>query len=277
MALYKLSLFLPPLLLGLSLAKPMTPLHRRVDELTLEEFAGRIAEGPEECKDFLNPSEECLKAIKRSISIAENNKDNYVALSGGRLIWEPNSGCQSKEAVVTAAYDAHRLASLTVKYANDERHTPIWNTWMGPNYGEYKNRIVGNLGRISNFRPHDKYDIYMSCNDPQKQCNVVVEGRPLKVGGYAWTKKGWFGSYSYINLCETFFTLSSLRSKIREVDYNKEYKDGSYARQAAWQLNMAEAFLHEMMHLNITSVGQPYSKSLLNISSLLLILNLSNL
>lgn len=81
------------------------------------------------------------------------------------------------------------------------------------------------------------------------------------MGGYAWTYRTIFGyEYSYINFCPVFYRLQSLGDKVKAVGDNKEKGDGTWAGLAPWQKNMGLFFLHEMMHLNITSGDEPHSK-----------------
>lgn len=115
------------------------------------------------------------------------------------------------------------------------------------------------MGRIAEFREGKKYDIYIHCNDPKKWCEKDYNGTILRVGGYAWTYSSWFGAYTSINLCPPFFTLDTLQDKLSDIDRYIERGDFRGVREAAWQKNMAQYFLHEMMHLNQTSGDSPHS------------------
>ncbi|KAJ9635949.1 hypothetical protein H2199_008303 [Coniosporium tulheliwenetii] len=83
---------------------------------------------------------------------------------------------------------------------------------------------------------------------------MKVDGK--SVGGYAWTYKGWFGTYQYITLCPPFFTLDTLEEKITFVEDALQRGELKYAEGAEWQKNSGQYFLHEMMHLD--SIGIPH-------------------
>jgi hypothetical protein len=60
-------------------------------------------------------------------------------------------------------------------------------------------------------------------------------------------------------MCAPFFTMQTLEDKIEEIEKDLRDKNINSATRAVWQKNSGQAFLHEMMHLNV--VGQPHSKS----------------
>jgi hypothetical protein len=53
--------------------------------------------------------------------------------------------------------------------------------------------------------------------------------------------------------------MDSLEDKIEEIEKDLRDKNTNSATRAVWQKNTGQAFLHEMMHLNV--VGQPHSES----------------
>lgn len=108
---------------------------------------------------------------------------------------------------------------------------------------------------MKDFKTNKKFDIIISCKDTQNKCDMKVDGK--SVGGYAWTYKGWFGTYQYITLCPPFFTLDTLEEKITFVEDALQRGELKYAEGAEWQKNSGQYFLHEMMHLD--SIGIPHS------------------
>lgn len=125
---------------------PSSRNHRRVErQLTPEMLAKSIGQGPRECEDLLNPSEECKKAIADSLKKEEDVGDGFVGIAGGKVKYGWYSGCETvkKSMLVQAAYDAWDLAKTVVDHASDEDMIPIWNTWMGPDHKDYKGRIIG--------------------------------------------------------------------------------------------------------------------------------------
>jgi hypothetical protein len=121
-----------------------------------------------------------------------------------------------------------------------------------------KNRavLIDNFERVKDLKTNKKFDIIMSCKDEKNLCGLKIDGK--SVGGYAWTSKGWFGSrYQHISLCPIFFSLETLEEKIASVEDGIQRGDLKYAREALWQKNIGQFFLHEMMHLK--AVGQPDS------------------
>lgn len=120
---------------ALSLAKPT--------ELTEQMVSEHMGQGPEECDDFLNPSEECQKAV--DVSMERDDDDDFVGIAGGKLKYSWYSGCESvnKKKLEQAAYDAYVLSSNAIEDSSSEELTPIWNTWMGPDHRDYKGRVIG--------------------------------------------------------------------------------------------------------------------------------------
>lgn len=256
----------------LGMANPVAPrplrhvnraVHRRADkELTPETMAEHIGLGPEECDDSMNPSDECKKAIEKSMKEDEQNGDDFVGISGGKLKYSWSSGCEgvNKKKLDRTAYDAWDLSDTAIEDVSDEKLTPIWNTWIGPNYQDFKGRIIGNLGRVAEFKQNKKYDIYITCNDPKHWCEREVDGTKRQVAGYAWTHKGLFWTYTKINLCEPFLKLDTLEDKTNEIEEARNRGDFRYLKEADWQKNMGQFFLHEMMHLSQTSGDSPHIK-----------------
>jgi hypothetical protein len=109
---------------------------------------------------------------------------------------------------------------------------------------------------VADFRHNKKFDIIISCMDPNGYCSRSVNDKP--VVAYAWTYRGWLGDYHYIALCDIFFSLPDLEEKTEIIEDQLQRGDSKYAREAVWQKNMGQFFLHEMMHLH--SVGDPHSK-----------------
>lgn len=113
------------------------------NDLTADNFKDSIVAAPVECTDFLNPSEECLQAIKSSIE--KQDEDKTVSIAGGRLRYGCCSQCseQEVEMLKNAAWDAYSLSA----FASDDSDSPetrvVWETWMGRDYVDYKDRILG--------------------------------------------------------------------------------------------------------------------------------------
>lgn len=140
---------------GLGIANPVAlriprhvnrAFHRRADkELTPEMMAKHIGLGPEECDDLMNPSDECKKAIEKSMKEDEQNGDDFIGIAGGKLKYSWSSGCESvnKKKLDRTAYDAWDLSDTAIEEVSDEKVTPIWNTWMGPDHKDFKGRIIG--------------------------------------------------------------------------------------------------------------------------------------
>jgi hypothetical protein len=113
-----------------------------------------------------------------------------------------------------------------------------------------------NLLRVQDHRAKKKFDIIVSCKDTKNRCSDRIDGK--SVGGYAWTKTTWFGSYQHITLCPVYFGLDSLEEKFEMIEKGLASGETKYAEQAEWQKNKGQFFLHEMMHLE--AVGDPHSK-----------------
>lgn len=279
------------LAVGTTLATPFAqPPLRRDGELTADMIAESIGTGPEECDDFLFPSEDCVSAIQAFREEEEANGD-FVGIAGGKLQFPWNSGCNDYKSVLSqAASDAYVISQGALADPSNAELTLIWNTWFGPDHMDYKGRIIGtsryypevrrkeplptpSLAHLSNSHSvqatlvasaisqrKKKYDIYMTCNDPHNHCSKEYKGKTIRVGGYAFEYRGVWGYYRYINSCPTFFTLDPLSVKIKSVGENLENGDGTYANQADWQRNHGQYFLHEMMHLKATNGHEPWSK-----------------
>lgn len=270
---------------GLAHASPQGLRHRDVNDLEIDvnTFKENIGKAPEECTDFLNPSRACLEAIKSSI---EDQGDDFVGIAGGRLQYGCCTGCDDSHvsAIATAALGAYTLSYFAKDDPSMAATKQIWETWMGPNYLDFQGRALGqrqplvmmyrhgaNLlcrqsRRVAEYQHNGKYDIYMNCNDQKRLCGNIIGGKP--VGGYAWSYTGWFGyQYYYINLCPVFFRLDSLDQKLQEIQDRLKGGDESWARQADWQKNMGQFFLHEVMHLDGTSKGRPHSMSKASVAS----------
>ena len=119
--------------------------HRRAErEITPKMISKSFGKGPEACDDFLNPSQECQKAIEASMQKDEKDGDNLVGIAGGKLKYAWSSGCEAHyKKIERAAYDAWDLSDTAIEDVSDPDLTPIWNTWMGPDHTDYKGRIIG--------------------------------------------------------------------------------------------------------------------------------------
>lgn len=61
-------------------------------------------------------------------------------------------------------------------------------------------------------------------------------------------------------MCDPFFTELSLMAKIEVVEEDLAMGKTGKAVDASWQKSTGQMSLHEMMHLNATSKGEPHSK-----------------
>jgi hypothetical protein len=58
-----------------------------------------------------------------------------------------------------------------------------------------------------------------------------------------------------------YFGLDNFEVKFEQIEQGLASGETKYAREAEWQKNTGQYFLHEMMHLNATTTGQPHSES----------------
>jgi hypothetical protein len=181
--------------------------------------------------------------------------------SGGYLYYESDSGCSDnqKNALETALWEATTLASYSSIFPNNgegSRGSASAHFYMGPDYLSQKDRISGNLQRISEFKSgktSEKAYITMSCKDTKNLCNERGQGT---VGGYAWTYNGWFGYYHYITFCPPFFSLDNIDQKITEIESELSGGKTEKASDMRYLRTTGQYFLHEMMHTRIADGGK---------------------
>ncbi|KAF1828326.1 hypothetical protein BDW02DRAFT_246703 [Decorospora gaudefroyi] len=180
------------------------------------------------------------------------------AFSGGELKLDKNHGCSKTQVgqLQTGAWDALALGAFTSSEPNPQnaRDVALWKTYIGPDWPSQSKRIADNFGQVVKFLGNKEFDIYLSCSDPSKLCHIEKDGK--SIGGCAYEYKGWFGTYYYIAMSAPYFTMQSLDDKIQEIERDLRNGDTKTATRSVWQKNTGQAFLHEMMHLNV--VGQPH-------------------
>ncbi|KEZ44680.1 hypothetical protein SAPIO_CDS2756 [Scedosporium apiospermum] len=192
------------------------------------------------------PPPSSIKHPPRPQSISENpfagnsataRQNNDVEAYAGDLIFEKDSLCNDgqKRSLEIAAWDALTPANFGAKRPVSAREIATWRAYIGPDFSTQQDRIV------------------VSCKDTKNWCSTRIDGK--SVGGYAWTKETWFGSYQHITLCPVYFGLDSLEEKFEMIEKGLASGETKYAEQAEWQKNKGQFFLHEMMHLK--AVGDP--------------------
>lgn len=208
-------------------------------------FPNGIPTHPDKC-DGEFPSDDCFHTI---------------GSSGGYLYYENDSGCSDnqKNVLETALWEATTLASYSSNFPNNgegSRGSASAHFYMGPDYLSQKDRISGNLQRISEFKSgktSEKAYITMSCKDTKNLCNERGQGT---VGGYAWTYNGWFGYYHYITFCPPFFSLDNIDQKITEIESELSGGKTEKASDMRYLRTTGQYFLHEMMHTRIADGGK---------------------
>lgn len=208
-------------------------------------YPSGIPSMPDGC-DGNGPSSDCLKSLASSGL-------------GGYLYYDPKGQCSDsqKAAVDTAIWDATTLAFYSSNFpqAGENTRGPISGQfYMGPDYPQYASRIAGNLKRAWQFKT-DKTStseyITISCKDTENLCGKPQEGKA--VGGYARTDSGWFGYYHYITLCDTFFTVDSMDTKITEIEDDLRSGSKTKAGDMRYLKTTGQFLLHEMMHLRVAN------------------------
>jgi hypothetical protein len=208
-------------------------------------FPKGIPTQPDKC-DGEFPSDDCFHAM---------------GSNGGYLYFEKDSGCSDnqKNVLETALWEATTLASYSSNFPNNgegSRGSASAHFYMGPDYLSQKDRIAGNLQRVSEFKSgktSGKEYITMSCKDTHNRCNEKGQGT---VGGYAWTYNGWFGYYHYITFCPPFFSLDNLDQKITEIESDLSSGKTDKASDMRYLRTTGQYFLHEMMHTRIADGGK---------------------
>lgn len=155
--------------------------------------------------------------------------------------------------------DASTLAHFASNFPDDGQGTRgqaggIY--YMGPDYASQQGRIAGNLKRAWQFKTtatSTSAYITTSCKDTKNLCNLQIGGK--SVGGYAWTKNGWFAYYHYITLCRPFFTLESLGDKLGEIQQDISSGSSKKASDMNWLKSTGQFLLHEIMHTRIADGG----------------------
>jgi hypothetical protein len=155
-------------------------------------------------------------------------------------------------------------AGLLLKEASkraEERSAPYAlsaDYWMGADWGDYEERIKGNIERGSNFVNNGKTSNYITvtCRDPKSYCKKdPINGK--QIGGYAWNYKGWTGTYGYISMCDPYFTLNDFAGTLDKINHWKETGQLSNLYQMENYQTSGQFIVHEMMHLYSTYYPEP--------------------
>lgn len=182
-----------------------------------------------------------------------------LTVDGGHLNFDPDGKCdaQQMEQVETAFLDAITLAFHSMYFPNvgTADHGLIsGRIWMGPDFIKFSSRISGNLKRVYEFKTSKtstREYITISCNDPEKMCGKSSQRKA--VGGYAKTVSDWSGHYHFISLCQPFFSLDSLDTKLKQIQKDLQSGVAKQAEDMSWLQTTGQVFLHEMMHLSIAN------------------------
>ncbi|KAJ5577638.1 uncharacterized protein N7459_006602 [Penicillium hispanicum] len=207
-------------------------------------FPSGIPTQPDKC-DGEFPSDDCFHAMG----------------SGGYLYYEKDSGCSDdqKNTLATALWEATTLSYYSSNFPNNgegARGSASAHFYMGPDYLSQKDRIAGNLQRVSEFKSgktSEKAYITMSCKDTKDLCKQRHQGT---VGGYAWTYNGWFGYYHYITFCPPFFSIDNMDQKLTEIESELSSGKTDKASDMRYLRTTGQFFLHEMMHTRIADGGK---------------------
>lgn len=212
-----------------------TILRRQTRRPTPAPQPPRIPVLPNEC---LQPTEQCINAV--------SGRTGYLWLA-------PDHGCtEEQETQYNNAYwDAQHLASWSRNFPNnnnDNRPDTAGGYWLGTNYGEYIDRIRGNIQSVSDFtsRGSDRY-VVVSCKDTRNWCGQVRNG--MAVGGYAWVDSGWLSTWHRITMCLPFFVSDGLYERLDSIE--RDLANGDARRAGGMEhvfSTRGHYLLHELMH-----------------------------
>lgn len=129
---------------------------------------------------------------------------------------------------------------------------------MGSDWPNFQDRIAGNLARASSFinEPANKKNyITITCADPNGWCQKRRQG--MSIGGYAWDKDWTFWTYGYINMCDPYYTLSSISEKEDEIELYLRRGERDKVENMAYYQTFSQFLSHEMFHLRSTWYPEP--------------------
>lgn len=129
---------------------------------------------------------------------------------------------------------------------------------MRPDWPNFQDRIAGNLARASDFinDPANKKNyITITCADPKALCQK--RRQRMNIGGYAWNKDWTYWTYGYVNMCDSYYTLSSISEKEDEINGYLQRGEIDKVRDMSYYQTYGQLLSHEMFHLRSTWYPEP--------------------